>query len=114
MEVIFAIFVLAFGLLAVASMQSSAIRGNLFGAGKTEALTWGQDTIEGLMALPYNNADLNAGAHNDPNPPPNYTISWNVTDDSPTTNCKLIVVTITPQISGVGRPIQLTGVKPNL
>jgi len=111
-EVLFAIAILAFGLLAVASMQGSAIQGNFFAGGKTEAVTWGQDRMETLMALPY----ASVASSTTPITQGNYDISWNVTDlnDDPTTKCKLITVTVTPQIRGVGQPIDLTCVKPQL
>jgi len=109
LEILIAISILAFGLLAVASMQGAAIQGNFFAGGITEAVTWGQDTMEELMALPY--ASVVSGG---PITQGNYDINWVVTNDSPTTNCKLIVVTVTPQIEGVGQQIQLTSVKPQM
>jgi len=110
-DVLFAIAILAFGLLAVAKMQGSAIQGNFFAGGKTEAVTWAQDRMETLMALPY--ASVVPGG---PVTQGNYDINWNVTDlnADPTTKCKLITVTVTPRIKGVGQPIQLTCVKPQL
>lgn len=109
LEILIAISILAFGLLAVASMQSKAIQGNFFAGGKTEAVTWAQDRMETLMTLPY--ASVVSGG---PITQGNYDISWTVTDDSPTTNCKLIVVTVAPQIRGVGQQVQLTCVKPQM
>jgi prepilin-type N-terminal cleavage/methylation domain-containing protein len=48
-EVLIAISIFAIGLLAVAAMQTSAIRGN-FSAGRlTEVNTWGMDKLEELM-----------------------------------------------------------------
>jgi len=108
-DVLFAIAILAFGLLAVAKMQGSAIQGNFFAGGKTEAVTWAQDRMETLMALPY--ASVVPGG---PVTQGNYDISWNVDDGNPITGCKLITVTVTPRIKGVGQPIQLTCVKPQL
>jgi len=107
-DVLFAIAILAFGLLAVAKMQGSAIQGNFFAGGKTEAVTWAQDRMETLMALPYANV-VSGGITQG-----NYDISWNVDDGNPITGCKLITVTVTPRIKGVGQPIQLTCVKPQL
>lgn len=126
-EVLFAIAILAFGLLAVASMQIGAIQGNLFASGKTRAVTWAQDRMERLMALPFNDADLQdtnptvgPTTHSEPSPPPGYTITWDVDDfllDTaliPSYSAKQITVTVTPQIRGVGRQVQLTCVKPRL
>ena len=113
-EVLFAITILAFGLLAVASMQTGAIQGNFFASGKTEAVTWAQDRMESLLALPFTNADLSDGHHDDLSPPPGYTIGWDVADNNPIANCKLIIVTVTPQIKGVGKQVQLTCIKPQV
>jgi prepilin-type N-terminal cleavage/methylation domain-containing protein len=58
LEVLAAIAILSFGLLAVATMQGSSIRGNSQAIGTTEAITLAQDKLEELMRLPYNDADL--------------------------------------------------------
>jgi len=58
LEVIVAISILTIGLLAVASMQVSAIRGNALAFGITEATSWASDQVEKLIALPYDHADL--------------------------------------------------------
>ena len=107
-EVLFAIAILSFGLLAVAKMQGSAIQGNFFASGKTEAVTWAQDRMERLMALPYANV-----ASGGPITQGNYDINW-VVNDGTVANTKSITVTATPQIRGVGQQIQLTCVKPQM
>jgi len=104
-EVFFAIAILAFGLLAVAKMQGSAIQGNFFASGKTEAVTWAQDRMEALMALPY--ASVASGG---PITQGNYDINW-VVNAGPVANTKSITVTVTPQIKGVGQQVQLTCVR---
>ena len=58
LEVLVAIAILSFGLLAVATMQGSSIKGNSQAIGTTEAITLAQDKLEKLMRLPYNDADL--------------------------------------------------------
>jgi type IV pilus assembly protein PilV len=57
-EVLVAISILAFGLLAVASMQLAAIQANSFAIETTEALNVAQDKMEELIALPFNDAAL--------------------------------------------------------
>lgn len=122
LEVIIAISILTFGLLAVASMQTTAIRGNDNASNITEATTFAQDTLEDLMALRYTNSGLD-----DVNPgfgtptthaiaaPTGYTgLSYTVDDDNPITNAKLITVTITWQDKGVQRRTVLTSVKPRM
>ena len=58
LEVIVAISILTVGLLAVASMQVSAIKGNTLAFGVTEATCLASDQIEKLIILPYDHADL--------------------------------------------------------
>jgi type IV pilus assembly protein PilV len=113
-EVIVAISILTVGLLAIASMQSTAIQGNYFASRMTEGTSWAQDKIEELVALPYTDPDLSAGAHTEATPPTGYTVTWNVADDNPVTNTKLITVTVTPQGKGASKPIQLTYIKASL
>lgn len=108
-EVLFAVVVLAFGLLAVSSLQGSATRGNLMAFNRTEALTWAQTQMESLMALPY--SDVSSGGPTDQG---NYTISWNV-DGSAISNCKVITVTVGYSEKGIARrPVVLTCVKPSV
>ena len=58
LEVIMAIAILTVGLLAAASMQVSAIKGNTLAIGVTEGTSWASDQIEKLMILPYDHAHL--------------------------------------------------------
>jgi prepilin-type N-terminal cleavage/methylation domain-containing protein len=57
-EVMVAISILTVGLLAVATMQVSAIRGNKLGDDVTCALTLTQDKMEYLLGLNYGDPDL--------------------------------------------------------
>ena len=117
-EVLIAISIFAVGLLAVATMQLSAIRVNSTAGQITTRITWAQDKLEQLMALPYSDPLLEAAG----NPPGNdstgnthqlspttegYTISWAVTDNTPVPNTKLIAVSVT----GRGKTSQLTSMK---
>lgn len=113
LEVLFAVAILAYGLLAVASMQTTAIRGNYTASRLTEASTWAQDKLEKLMPLPYASADLASAGnpHEEGNPPAGYTITWNVTDNNPVTDTKLITVTVTWQDKGVTKTTQLACAK---
>jgi type IV pilus assembly protein PilV len=58
LEVIIAMLILAFGLLAIASMQTTAIKGNSQAMGLTEAVNLAQDRMERLIGLPYTDAGL--------------------------------------------------------
>lgn len=116
LEVIVAVAILTFGLLAVASMQVRAITGNDLASRISEASGWGQQKVEELLGLSYTDADLDptGNPHTEQNPPAGYTITWNVTDNNPVNNVKLIVVTVTWQDKGHTKRAQLTFIKPEL
>ena len=56
-EVMIAITILAIGILGVAMMQISAVRGNASANGTTEALTIAQDRMERLITTDFDNLD---------------------------------------------------------
>lgn len=60
------------------------------------AVNLSQEKLEDLMALPYNDADLSAGLHNDPDNPlrNNFNRSWTVADDTPITGMKSVSVSV--------------------
>lgn len=64
-EVLVGLVLLAIGLLAIAGMQISAVRGNFFSNYLTQASYVGQDRLEFLDNLPIDSAELQAGSHND-------------------------------------------------
>ena len=112
LEVIVAVSILTVGLLAVASMQTAAIRGNDTAYRVTESVTWAQDRLEFLLALPYDDTALSIGtAKADPmTSPPHYTITYDVTN-GPIANTKRITVKATRQDRGVTKSRQLSSIK---
>ena len=118
-EVLIAISIFAVGLLAVGTMQLSAINVNSTAGQITTRMTWAQDKIEELMALPYSDPWLEAAGNplvgNDSAghthqllpTTDGYTISWTVADDTPVPNTKLITVSVT----GRGKTSHLTSMK---
>ena len=102
-EVIIALGILAFGLLAIASMQITAINVNAVANDLTEGSTCTQDKLEELLALPYTDpllTDDNATVgvvttYTEPNPPAGFVITWDVDDNNPVSNSKLITVRAT-------------------
>jgi len=107
-EVIVAISIFAVGLLAVAAMQTSAIRVNSSAGQITTLSTWGVDKLEELMALPYTDPQLQAAG----NPfqettSDGYNVTWNVINNSPVQNSTLIRITVT----GKGKTLRLVSVR---
>jgi type IV pilus assembly protein PilV len=115
-EVMIAISILSVGILALASMQVSAMRGNSFASGVTEGSTWAADQIEKLMKLPWDDLSLedadgdgangldDIGFDNNPATKPDadfratqggFSIHWNVAQDVVTTNTKTVNVIVT-------------------
>ena len=65
-EVMIGIIFLAIGLLAVAGMQATSVRGNFFSSNVMLATYVAQDRLEFLKSLPLSSALLTAGVnHND-------------------------------------------------
>ena len=58
LELLIAISILTVGLLGVASMQVSGIRGNYFSANTTIGLTLAEEKMEELLAMDYTHGDL--------------------------------------------------------
>jgi type IV pilus assembly protein PilV len=116
LEVIVAVSILTIGLLAVASMQTAAIRGNDTAYHVTESATWAQNRLEALIALPFNDPLLANGTEKaDPTPPTpdGYSITYDV-EDGPVENTKLITVVATEQDQGATRVRRLTYIKSTL
>jgi len=61
LEALVAITILAVGLLAVATMQTTAVRGNTRAIGLTEAMTVAQTRVERMESLGYNDAVFTDG-----------------------------------------------------
>ena len=109
-EVLIALTIFAVGLLAIASMQTSAIRMNSTAGKLTNLSTWGMDKIEELSALPYSHPLLDSAGNPHQELLGDYTISWTVIDDNPVTNTKNITVTVT----GQGKRAEFSILKPNV
>jgi prepilin-type N-terminal cleavage/methylation domain-containing protein len=107
-EAMIALTILAFGLLTIAAMQLSGIRGNAFGADLSEATAVTQQEIETLLARPTlaslalaNGNDVVTGARGAA-----YARSWVV--NVVNTDYATITVTTTWNDSGWRRPRTVT------
>jgi Tfp pilus assembly protein PilV len=131
LEVILAVAILSFGLLAVASMQVSAIRGNAFANDVTEGTTWGADKLEKLLQkglLDYDDPDLadtdgdasgglsnNTSATADHNETQgDYRIFWNVAENHILENTKTIQVIVQWGDHGQTKEMSLRGIVPEI
>ncbi len=127
LEVIVAISILTIGLLAVASMQVSAIKGNTLAFGVTGATSWASDQIEKLIVLPYDHEDLqdtngdgasgleNASEATDdnPNPPPThgkYKVYWNVAVDDTADGTKTLNVIVIWADHGIQKSVSIRNI----
>jgi type IV pilus assembly protein PilV len=143
-EILIAIAILAFGLLAVATMQVRAIKTNAIASGISQGLTLGQAKVEELMNLSYSHLDLDddgggisngTGQDADDNGVDDdggnfglddttgadgseangrYTIYWNIAVDEPVTSSKTIRVIVTWTEKGIHKRIKLDFVKTSL
>ncbi len=64
-EVLVGLVLLAIGLLAIAGMQITSVRGNFFSSNITQASILAQDRLETLRNLAYADAALTTGNHNE-------------------------------------------------
>ena len=105
LEVMFAISILAVGLMAVFSAQSRSIRGNTDANRQTEAMTLAQDRMEELLAVPYEDLDA---AGSPVTAPGGYEVKWTVTPYA-ADNYKLIAVEVTGE--GLRKKLELKCIK---
>ena len=108
-EVLIALTIFAIGLLAVACMQTSAIRMNSTAGKLTTIGTCAMDKIEELSALPYTHSLVDSAGNPHQELLRDYTISWRVIDNHPVTNTKTITVTVT----GQGKRADISILKPD-
>ena len=111
-EVMVALGILAFGILAVASMQTSSLSGTNTAHRVTEATTVAMDKVEDLMMLAYTDADLANGTHGpEYDGSGTYRIDWTVNADAPVESTKTINVVVQWQQRGVVKTSALTYIK---
>jgi type IV pilus assembly protein PilV len=119
-EIMIAITVFTIGMLAVASMQFRAVKGNSFARGLTEATTLAQDRMEKLIGLFYTDpllggANTTATDHNDPDNPVygRYDIFWNIAPDNPI-KVKEIKVIVRWTDKGTEKSCNITSMKADI
>ncbi len=91
-EVLIGLVLLAIGLLAIAGMQITSVRGNFFSKNLSEASVLGQDRLEELRNRSYGHAELTVGNHNDGTIPGTiFTRDYNVSIVPNTTMLSIVV-----------------------
>ena len=120
-EVMIAIAILTFGILAVASMQTSSIYGNSVANRLTEGTSWAGNKMEELLTIPDTDAGLSSGMHGPEtvmSGVSRYDVNWEVIDSvdpsNPLADAKLIIVTVTWQDKGNPKSTQLRCIRPGL
>ena len=114
-----AMALLAFGILAVGSMQVTSIKANAHANQMTAASVWARDRMEGLMALAYTSAftdpALSENTYQDTDPPEGYTISWEICNGGSVgcgTIANTILIEVTVQHAKLNRDVVLVNIKP--
>ncbi len=97
LEVLVALIIFTIGILGMAALQITAIKGNYFSSNLSEAMALAQEKFEELVQTDYNldgaGQPLEAGNHSETSG--KYTVNWTVQDDTPIQDTKTIVITVT-------------------
>ncbi|WP_157067358.1 type IV pilus modification PilV family protein [Desulfosarcina cetonica] len=111
-EVLMAMAILAIGILGMATLQIVSVKGNTSASNLTANTIIGQDRVETLMSVTYDEADLSNGTHtpaqdadgvdNDADGTTDETgetgpivVSYTVNEDTPVLNTKTVTYTVT-------------------
>ena len=96
LEVMIALVIMAVGLLGLAALQLVAVKSNAFSSEMTYATMLVQQHAEVLKSLPFTDTKLTPGSHTElgSSKGVQYTVTWNVTDNIPTTDMKSVNVTV--------------------
>lgn len=125
-EVTIAIIILGVGLLALATMQATSLKGNVTANQVSVSSNWAANRIERIMALAYDHRELqdrnNSGAlgldamdetadGQEVSPDGYYTIYWNVAEDSPMPNLKTVRVIVHRKERGQDKRVVMDYIK---
>ncbi|MBN1832511.1 MAG: prepilin-type N-terminal cleavage/methylation domain-containing protein [Deltaproteobacteria bacterium] len=120
-EVMIAVAILAFGILAVASMQTSSMYGNSTANRLTEGTSCAGNKMEELLTIPETDAQLSIGAHGPEtvmSGVSRYEVDWEVIDSvdpsNPLEDAKFIIVTVTWRDKGHPKSTRLRCIRPGL
>ena len=96
-EMMIALVLFGVGMMALAQVLPNGLSVRDKARRMSVATSMAQEEIERLRDLPYNHADLAAGAHADPDNPVDdaFVRNWAVQIDTPVANMKRVTVTVT-------------------
>ncbi|MBW1836899.1 MAG: prepilin-type N-terminal cleavage/methylation domain-containing protein [Deltaproteobacteria bacterium] len=103
-EVLIAITIFAYGILAVAGMQIASMKGNTSARDLTEASTVGSDQLEKLMLSAYDSISDGSRTKDI------YGITWNVQDNTPQQDTKTVIVNVSWTERGTQRRVSMCNV----
>lgn len=129
-EVLIAICLFGFGVIAIAAMQGAALKGNAVGRHYTEATTIAIGHLENLSILPWTDAQLQditaddiggldngfgakeAVAPDQQTVDGNYTVFWNIAESQLVAETKTVAMYVTWQGRGVSRSVRMRYIIP--
>lgn len=109
-ELVVALTVFSIGLLGASMMQTASIRGNKSSASVSQSSNWAAGKMEEIMSWDYADARLLTAGGSDQSPDGQYTITWTVTDNTPVTDTKTVVITVTYNVRGIAKTSQFTSI----
>ena len=109
-EIVIALVIFAIGISAAIRMLPVSNAATSRARNVTIATNLAQEKIEELMGSQYNDPDLAAGNHADPQNPieRHFTRSWNVIDNNPIANMKHVTVTVSYNTGSSDSTVVLT------
>lgn len=109
-EIIIAMLIFGIGIAAAIRTLPVSNRAASRSRNLTMATNLAQEKIEELMSVPYDDVDLTAGNHVDPDNPLDriFTRTWSVVEDVPVAEMKRIDVTVSYQTDNPDNSVTLT------
>jgi type IV pilus assembly protein PilV len=109
-EIIIAMLIFAIGITAAMRTLPDSNRATMRAQNMTQATNLAQEQIETLMAAPFNDAALTSGNHVDPRNPLEriFSRTWSVTDNTPVSGMKRVIVSVSYTAKGNDNSITLT------
>jgi type IV pilus assembly protein PilV len=113
-EVMVALVIFATGMLALALCAPMATKRIMKAGSQTRSSSIASEAAEELLTVPYGDATLTAGTHDDAANPHNsiYYVRWVVEDNQPIANCKRVTVKVARGSASATPEVQIVIVTP--